>query len=287
MLVGGIEAGGTKFVCAVGDQTGKIIAKTSFPTEGPDETFQEVKRFFADYSLEAIGIGSFGPVDLDKTRATYGTILNTPKLKWKNCDVLNRLKTDFQLPVYLDTDVNAAALGEYKYGAGKDAGSCLYITVGTGIGAGFVKDGKTYIGKNHPEMGHILVQQREDDKFAGNCAYHGSCLEGLASGPAIEKRYGKKGNLLADQQDVWELEAYYLAQAIMNYYLILSPERVIIGGGVMKQEQLYPLIQEKVLELMNRYVAIENIEDFIVAPNLQDEQGIKGAIALTLRDKGV
>ncbi|WP_099159675.1 ROK family protein [Virgibacillus ndiopensis] len=282
MLIGGIEAGGTKFVCAVGDQTGKIIAKTSFPTVGPEETFKEVKAFFADYSIEAIGIGSFGPVDLDKQSKTYGTILNTPKTKWKNYDVLKRLQTDYQLPVYMDTDVNAAALGEYKYGIGNDVDSCMYITVGTGIGAGFVKDGETYIGKSHPEMGHIFVQQHEDDKFVGSCAYHGTCLEGLASGPAIEKRNGKKGNLLADQQSVWELEAYYLAQAIMSYFLILSPERVIIGGGVLKQEQLYPLIREKILELVNGYVAIENVDNFIVAPSLNDEQGIKGAIALTL-----
>lgn len=280
MLVGGIEAGGTKFVCAVGDQFGKIIDKVSFPTEGPEETFSEVKKFFSKYSIEAMGVGSFGPIDLNIDSETYGTILNTPKIRWKNFDLMGKLKSDYQVPISLDTDVNAAALGEYKYGAGKDVKCCMYITVGTGIGAGFVQKGNTYIGKNHPEMGHILIQQREDDRFAGNCAYHGTCLEGLASGPAIEKRYGMLGKLLPADHEVWELEAYYLAQAIMNYFVTLSPEKIIIGGGVMKQQQLYPLIREKFLGLLNGYIEIENVDDFIVAPKLEDKQGVLGAMGL-------
>lgn len=280
MLIGGIEAGGTKFVCAVGEESGEIIAKTSFPTEEPDQTFDHVKDFFQDYDLEAIGIASFGPVDLDKSSKTYGTILNTPKMKWKNYDVLSRLKADFHIPVYIDTDVNAAALAEYQFGAGKDVNSCMYITVGTGIGAGFVHNGKTYIGKSHPEMGHILLRQHEDDDFAGVCPYHGNCLEGLASGPAIEKRYGKKGVELADVKNVWEIEADYLAQAIMNYTLVLSPERVILGGGVMKQQQLYPLIRKKFSELLNDYVSVRDLDAYITAPDLADEQGVKGAMEL-------
>ncbi|MBP1969227.1 fructokinase [Virgibacillus natechei] len=281
MLLGGIEAGGTKFVCAVGDDSGRIINKISLPTVDPEETIKAVREFFNTYSIEALGVGSFGPIDLDVDSETYGTILNTPKTKWKHYDLLGNLKRAFQVPVYLDTDVNAAALGEYKYGVASDVKSCLYITVGTGIGAGFVQDGKTYIGKNHPEMGHIFVQQREDDTFAGSCPYHGACLEGLASGTAIEKRYGQKGVSLSDKEEVWELEAYYLAQAIVNYTMILSPEMIILGGGVMKQENLYPLIREKVLELVNGYVEIGSRSEFIVAPGLADEQGVKGALALT------
>lgn len=284
MLIGGIEAGGTKFVCAVGDESGKIMAKTSFPTEGPAETFQEVQQFFRGHKVEAIGIGCFGPIDLDENSATYGTILNTPKTKWRQYDILTKLKTDFKVPIYLDTDVNAAALAEYTYGAGRDMNSCMYITVGTGIGAGFVQNGKTYIGKSHPEMGHILIPQHRDDHFAGCCPYHGNCLEGLASGPAIEKRYGKKGVQLADDARVWELEADYLAKAIMNYFLVLSPERIILGGGVMKQQQLYPLIRERFLELVNGYMEIDNADAFIVAPELNDEQGVRGAKALVTAD---
>ncbi|MDO6451554.1 MULTISPECIES: ROK family protein [Oceanobacillus] len=282
MLIGGIEAGGTKFVCAVGDESGNIFDKVTFPTEEPEKTLDAAKQFFNKHDIQALGVGSFGPVDLNKKSKTFGRILNTPKLKWKQFHLLEQLKQDYNIPVTLDTDVNAAALGEYKYGAAKNAASILYITVGTGIGAGFVKDGQTYIGKSHPEMGHIFIQQRKDDNFEGNCPYHGTCLEGLASGPAIEKRFGKKGDLLGADHIAWEITADYLAQAIINYLLILSPEKVIIGGGVMKQKQLYPLIRRKVLEFSNAYMELENLDEMIVAPKLNDEQGIKGAIALAL-----
>ncbi|WP_047982733.1 ROK family protein [Ornithinibacillus contaminans] len=282
MLIGGIEAGGTKFVCAVGDEVGNIISKTTFPTSDPETTLAKVKHFFSHHDITALGVGSFGPVDLTKESPTYGFILNTPKTQWKHYNLLGQLQNDHAVPITLDTDVNAAALGEHKYGNAKDVKSVLYITVGTGIGAGFVQDGKTYIGKSHPEMGHIFVQKRENDSFAGNCPYHGACLEGIASGPALEKRYGKKADLLTDNPEVWELEADYLAQAIINYMLILSPEKIILGGGVMKQTQLYPLVRKKVIQLANGYVDTKNIENFIVAPQLNDEQGIKGAIALTI-----
>lgn len=280
MLIGGIEAGGTKFVCAVGDAAGNIIEKISFPTEGPKETFQAVQSFFAQYDIASIGIGSFGPIDLDKESDTYGMILNTPKTKWKQFNVLTELKEMFDIPVFVDTDVNVACLGEYKYGVGKDVDSCLYITVGTGIGAGLVQNGEIFQGKNHSEMGHIFLQKHPEDHYEGNCPSHKNCLEGLAAGPAIENRYGQKGNTLSDNDKVWEIEAYYLAQAIMNYTLVLSPERIIIGGGVMKQEKLYELVRAQFMALMNDYLTIENVEEFIVAPALNDEQGIKGAIAL-------
>lgn len=280
MLIGGIEAGGTKFVCAVGDAAGNIIEKISLPTEGPKETFQAVQSFFAQYDIASIGIGSFGPIDLDKESDTYGMILNTPKTKWKQFNVLTELKEMFDIPVFVDTDVNVACLGEYKYGVGKDVDSCLYITVGTGIGAGLVQNGEIFQGKNHSEMGHIFLQKHPEDHYEGNCPSHKNCLEGLAAGPAIENRYGQKGNTLSDNDKVWEIEAYYLAQAIMNYTLVLSPERIIIGGGVMKQEKLYELVRAQFMALMNDYLTIENVEEFIVAPALNDEQGIKGAIAL-------
>lgn len=280
MLIGGIEAGGTKFVCAVGDDDGKIVDKISLPTKGPEETFAAVRQFFNKYSIETLGVGCFGPIDLDTASGTYGMILNTPKMKWKHYDLLERLKADFSVPIQLDTDVNVACLGEYLYGAGKNVNSALYITIGTGIGAGFVHHGHIYQGKNHSEMGHIFIQQREDDRFSGVCPYHGNCLEGLASGTAIEKRYSAKGHLLENDDGVWELEAYYLAQAIVNYILILSPERIILGGGVMKQAKLYPLIRDKVREMVNNYVAVGDVDELIVVPDLQDEQGIMGAMAL-------
>lgn len=285
MLIGGMEAGGTKFVCAVGDESGEIFDKVSFPTRDPDETLADAKQFFDKHKIEALGVGSFGPIDLRKQSETFGQVLCTPKLKWRNYSLLSKLQDDYAVPVYLDTDVNAACLGEYKYGAGRDVNSCLYITVGTGIGAGLVQNGKIFQGENHSEMGHIFVQKRVDDLFIGSCPSHGSCIEGLASGPAIEQRYGKKGIDLVENEEVWELEAYYLAQAIVNYFAILSPEKIILGGGVMKQEKLYPMIREQFVKLINGYFEIGHIDDLIVAPELEDEQGVKGAILLGVENK--
>ncbi len=280
MLIGGIEAGGTKFVCAVGDENGKILAKVSFPTKEPDVTLAKTKEFFDKHEIEALGVGAFGPIDLDKRSATYGTILNTPKTNWRNYPLLDQLKADFSVPVYIDTDVNVACLGEYTYGAGKNVDSCLYITIGTGIGAGLVQSGQVFQGKNHPEMGHILVQKHEDDPFEGSCPSHGACIEGLASGTAIEKRYGKKGMKLANNDKVWEIEAYYLAQACMNYYVILQPEKIILGGGVMKQEKLYEMTREKFMKFLNGYLEVPNVRQLIVAPELNDDQGVIGAMLL-------
>ncbi|NBJ68159.1 MULTISPECIES: ROK family protein [Clostridia] len=284
MLIGAIEAGGTKFVCAVGDEAGRIIEKTSFPTTLPEDTLVMAKKFFSSFKIEALGVGTFGPVNLDRKSATYGTILNTPKIKWRYYPLLERLKTDYEIPVYVDTDVNAACLGEYHFGAGEQADSCLYMTVGTGIGAGFVIDGEVFQGKNHPEMGHILIKPHPNDSFIGSCPSHGSCLEGLASGTAMENRYGVKAHLLENIAHVWEIEAYYLAQALMNYYVILSPEKMIVGGGVMKQAKLYTMVQKQFMELLNGYMEVEHVDELIVAPKLEDEQGVKGAIALAIND---
>ncbi|WP_077302126.1 ROK family protein [Virgibacillus pantothenticus] len=283
MLIGAIEAGGTKFVCAVGDEHGKIVEKTSFPTGAPEETLALAKQFFANFNIKALGVGMFGPVNLDRKSAKYGTVLNTPKIKWRHYPILEKLKKDYEIPVYLDTDVNAACLGEYHYGAGKHVDSCLYMTVGTGIGAGFVLRGEVFQGRTHPEMGHILMKQHPNDSFAGSCPSHGSCLEGLASGTAMEKRYGMKADLLAEHNYIWEIEAYYLAQALMNYYVILSPEKMILGGGVMKQVKLYTMIRKQFMKLLNDYMEVEHVDELIVAPELEDEQGVKGAIALAVK----
>lgn len=282
MLIGGIEGGGTKFVCAVGDETGKIFEKISFPTREPEETLNQAQAFFDEHPIEALGMGSFGPIDLRVDSDSYGTILNTPKTKWRDYPLLNRLKEDYSLPIFLDTDVNAACLGEYYFGSGEAVNSCLYITVGTGIGAGFVQHGHIYQGVNHSEMGHVFVKQHPEDSFTGHCPYHGNCLEGLAAGPAIEERCGQQGVLLPKNHKVWELEAYYLAQALINYTMILSPERIILGGGVMKQEHLLTLIREQFFEMLNGYLNLPTPQEFIVRPTLDDEQGVKGAIKLAI-----
>ncbi|MDQ0218111.1 ROK family protein [Peribacillus cavernae] len=289
MNLGAIEAGGTKFVCAVGNEQGEFIQRVSFPTTTPEETMGKVIDFFQNYSLSAIGIGSFGPVDLNVDSPQYGYITMTPKVQWQKFDIFGALKKHFHIPIGFDTDVNAAAFGEKVWGAGSDVNSCIYMTVGTGIGVGAVVEGKLLHGLTHPEMGHILVRRHPSDQYEGKCPYHKDCLEGLAAGPAISERWGKAGVELQGRAEVWEMEADYLAQALVNYILILSPERIILGGGVMKQLQLFPLIRKRVQELLNGYVhhaaILSSINEYIVPPGLGDNAGISGALALANKAK--
>jgi fructokinase len=286
MLYGAVEAGGTKFVCAVGDEKGNITDLIQLKTETPDVTMPAVVDFFRKYDLKAIGVGSFGPVDIDPTSATYGYITATPKTAWKNYPILKTLQDGLRIPVAFDTDVNAAAYGEWKRGAAKGLDGCLYITVGTGIGAGAIVGGRVLQGFSHPEMGHIFVRRHPDDRYEGKCPYHKDCLEGLAAGPALEERWGKKGAELADRPEVWEMEASYLAEALVQYILILTPKKIIMGGGVMKQAQLFPLIRQKVRRLLNGYMPFpcveDEIDDYIVPPALGDRAGITGALMMAI-----
>lgn len=286
MIIGGIEAGGTKFVCGIGNEKGDILERVSFPTEAPEITLKKVVEFFKNKNIEALGIGSFGPIDLNKASKTYGYITKTPKIDWKDYNLLGYLKKYFDIPMYFDTDVNGAALGEITWGSAKNLKNCIYLTIGTGIGGGAVVDGKLVHGMLHPEMGHIIVKRHPDDSYQGKCPYHKDCLEGLASGPAIEERWGQKGNELPQNHKAWDLEAFYIAEALVNYILILSPEKIILGGGVMKQKQLFPKIRENVKKLLNGYIQtnsiLENIDEYIVYPELGDNAGLLGAISLTL-----
>lgn len=280
MMYGAIEAGGTKFVCAISDENFEIKERVSIPTTTPEETLSHVFEFFDQFKLDSIGIGSFGPIDVNKKSATYGYVTTTPKVAWTNFDFLGAVKKRYEIPVGWTTDVNAAALGELKKGAAIGLDSCVYLTVGTGIGGGAVANGKLLAGYGHPEMGHMLVRLHPDESYGGFCPYHGNCLEGIAAGPAIEGRYGVKGHELADKIEVWQMEAYYLAQALMNYTLILSPERIVLGGGVMKQNQLYTLVREEFKKLMAGYVAVPPLEEYIVAPGLGDNAGVTGCLLL-------
>lgn len=279
-MYGAIEAGGTKFVCAVSDKQLEIKERVSIPTTTPEETLKQVFDFFDQYTLKSIGIGSFGPIDVNEKSATYGYVTSTPKTAWKNFDFLGAVKRQYEIPVAWTTDVNAAAYGEYKKGSARGTESCLYLTIGTGIGGGAVVGGKVLNGFGHPEMGHLLVSMHPDDNFKGVCPYHGNCLEGIAAGPAIEKRYGKKGNELAEDQRVWEIEAFYLAQALVNYTLILSPEKIILGGGVMKQTQLLSLVKKEFTKLMAGYVNTPALDEYIVMPELEDNAGIVGCLLM-------
>ena len=283
-LFGAIEAGGTKFVCAVGYATGEIKERISIPTTTPEETMPEVISFFKKYPVEAIGIGSFGPIDVNKESPTYGNITTTPKLPWKHYPLLQAVQKEFNVPIGFNTDVNIAAMGEAILGAAKGVDSCLYITIGTGIGAGAYINGELLQGMSHPEMGHTLVRRHPEDSYKGRCPYHADCLEGLAAGPAIEERWGDKAFNLSENDKVWEIEGYYIAQALMQYILIISPKKIILGGGVMNQEHVLKHVYKYLAELLNGYISLPevttNMHEYIVRPGLGDNAGITGGLLL-------
>lgn len=281
-LFGAIEAGGTKFVLAVGDEKYKILQKKSVSTQTPEATLKETVAFFSQYELAAIGLGTFGPIDLEPTSATYGWITNTPKTAWKMFDLVGYLKKALAIPVVVTTDVNASCYGEYRFGVAKAMKSCLYYTVGTGVGAGAINQGEFVRGLSHPEMGHVVIQKNPLDTFEGICPYHGNCLEGMVSGPALEKRTGMLGQFVAADDPQWEFIADYLAQAAFNASLTLDPELIIFGGGVFKQGHLLTRIQEKFAQLNQGYKQIGEVTTYLQAASLNDNQGILGCLALAL-----
>ncbi|MCP4165210.1 MAG: ROK family protein [Chloroflexi bacterium] len=291
-LYGGIEAGGTKFVCAIGSGPDDLRAEARFPTTTPQETIARCIDFFRNWAqvspLTAIGIASFGPVDLDPRSPTYGYIGETNKQGWDNIDFAGAMGRALALPIVLDTDVNGAALGERRWGAAQGLDTFLYLTVGTGIGGGGMVGGRLIHGLLHPEMGHIRIpHDRQRDPYSGWCPYHGDCLEGLAAGPALEGRWGQPGETLPPDHPAWELEAHYLALGLHNYICTFSPQRILLGGGIMEQAHLFPMIRANVQRLLNEYIKvpalIKNIEDYIVPPQLGNRAGVLGAIALAQR----
>ena len=286
MRLGALEAGGTKMVCAIGDESGKIYEQVSIPTETPEITMPKLISYFEERKIEALGIGCFGPIDPDKKSETYGYITSTPKLAWADYNIVGTMEKSLMIPVGFDTDVNGSVLGEVTFGQAKGKKCVVYVTIGTGVGAGIYIEGKLLHGMLHPEAGHILLTQRQDDTYEGTCPYHKTCLEGLAAGPAIEERWGKRAADLKDDERVWDLEAYYIAQALVDYILILSPQMIILGGGVMHQEQLFPKIRSYVKKMMNGYIKTKEMADldhYIVPASLHDDQGIMGALELGRR----
>ncbi len=287
MRLGALEAGGTKMVCAIGNENGEILERISIPTETPDITMPKLISYFADKEIEALGIGCFGPIDLNRDSDTYGYITTTPKLAWKNYNIVKTFQDALNVPVGFDTDVNGSALGEATWGITKGLENSMYITIGTGIGTGIITNGKLLHGMLHPEGGHLLLSRHPKDSFEGTCPYHKTCLEGLASGPAIEARWREKGTELAERREVWELEAYYIAQALVDYIMVISPQRIVIGGGVMHQEHLMPLIREEVKRQLAGYIDTKellNMDQYVVLPSLNDNQGIMGALKLGLNE---
>ena len=289
---GGIEAGGTKFVCIVAASPQEIVEEVRFPTTSPQETLGRSLDFFSRHArrldLVSIGVAAFGPVDLDSASSTFGYITTTPKPGWAFTDVVGALQSGLRLPVAFDTDVNGAAFGEYTWiPANHDKDPLLYMTVGTGIGVGGIFNGSLMHGLVHPEMGHMRIPHDTGvDPFPGTCPYHGDCFEGLASGPAMLQRWGQPAESLPPDHPGWDLEAHYIALAVMNLVCCLSPRRIVLGGGVMQKEGLILQVRHHVQVLLNGYIrspaVLEDIEGYLVLPGLGHRSGVMGAVALAI-----
>lgn len=289
-LYGAIEAGGTKFVCAVGTGPDDLRDEVRFPTTKPEETLGRALGYFRGAvakhgRLTALGIGSFGPVDLDPASPTWGSVTVTPKPFWSDTPVAPLFAREFGIPVGFDTDVNGAVLGEARWGAAQGLDTVVYLTIGTGVGGGILAEGKLIHGLVHPEVGHMMLAKRADDPYEGSCPFHHTCLEGLAAGPSLERRWGVKGHELGPDHPAWDLEAHYLAQGLQALLSVISPQRIILGGGVMDQPQLFPLLRKKLLEQNQGYIrhpalTPEGIDRYVVPPALGNRAGILGAIAL-------
>jgi fructokinase len=288
-LFGGIEAGGTKFNCIVASGPDHIVQEARIPTTTPEETLGKTIEFFQPFvaarQIDSIGIACFGPLDLDPASPTYGFITATPKPHWSNTDVRGTVQRALDVRTAITTDVNGAALGEFQWGASQGCDPSLYLTVGTGIGGGYLVDGKPLTGLLALEMGHIRIPHDfARDPFPGNCPFHGDCFEGLANGPAIQKRFGARGESIPDDDPFWDVEADYIAAALANYILTLSPKKIVLGGGVMAREYLFAKVRHKVQDLLNGYVShaaiLTDIDHYIVPPALGIRSGSLGAVAL-------
>lgn len=287
-VYGGIEGGGTKFVCLLGTGPGQVVDETRIPTTTPAETLARVIAFFqrprADIHLAAVGVASFGPIDLDHSSPAYGHITTTPKLQWVDADVVGALRAALGAPIGWDTDVNGAALGERRWGAGQGADPLAYVTVGTGIGGGALVNGRPVHGLMHPEMGHLLVPTFDGDTFPGLCRYHGRCLEGVACGPALQARTGRPAQELVPDDPVWDLEAQYLAFGLLCISEVLSPQRIVVGGGVASQPRLFDLMRRHLVRLNNGYIArpalVDTVDSYVVPPGLGGAAGVMGALEL-------
>jgi fructokinase len=291
---GAIELGGTKTNVLIADDQNNVITKRVFPTLSPSETVTDIAQFFKStlssekIELKSIGIGSFGPLDLHPDSKTYGFITTTPKLGWEFYDIKGKIESALNIHVEIDTDVNAAALGEYSFKAMQTLQNLVYITIGTGIGAGFIVNGELLHGLVHPEFGHIrLPHDRHIDPFPGICPYHRDCFEGLASGPALAERWRMPAEEIPQDHMAWDLEGEYIAYALSDLICTVSPEKIILGGGVMHRYYLYDIIRTKIVQIMNNYIRSkyleESIGDYIISPRWKNESGLMGALCLAYR----
>jgi len=268
-IIAAVEAGGTKFICGLGTEDGKIIDRINIPTTTPEETMSKVIEYFKDKEFDVMGVGSFGPIDPVKGSETYGYITKTPKAYWSDYNIIGELKKHYDVPMEFDTDVNGAALAESWWGAGKGLKNVMYITVGTGIGAGAIQRGEFAGGIGHPEMGHYYVAKHPMDvekEFNGVCPFHNGCLEGLAAGPSLEARTGVRGENIELNSSVWDIQAYYIAQAAIQATVTFRPDVIVFGGGVMAQQHMLDRVREKFTVLLNGYLPVSDVRDYIVTP---------------------
>jgi fructokinase len=289
----GIEGGGTKFVCGYGSGPDDLQGRAVIATRSPEQTMPEIIEYIRSVlkltDIKAIGLSIFGPLDLEKTSKTYGYVMPTAKVEWSNFNIVAYLRKYFDLPIGFDTDVNAAAIGEYRWGAAQGLSDFLYLTIGTGIGGGAMVNGHLVHGVMHPEMGHIMVPQDiSRDPFEGVCAYHKNCLEGLASGPSMKERWRVKSALdLPEHHPAWDLEADYLGSAAATFTMVLSPKRIVMGGGVMRQLHLLPKIRTKMLDVLKGYVqkdaVTKYVDEYVVGPGVGENSGVLGSMALAER----
>lgn len=276
-----VEAGGTKFVLGIATDKDAIEATTRIDTTTPKATIGAMLEWFrAQGRLDAIGVASFGPLELDRSSPSWGHIGKTPKPHWSGADIAGPLLSAFDCPVAIDTDVNGAALAEYYWGVGQGQTSMLYFTIGTGVGGGAVVDGQILHGLSHPEMGHMSLPRHPDDlEFAGICPFHGACLEGLASGPAIKTRWGMSLSHLPADHPAHNIIAFYIAQTVVTMQAIFAPGRIIFGGGVMGTPRLIERVRSQAVTLGGGYFRGE-ANEIVVLPGLGDKAGLLGALAL-------
>lgn len=290
-VLGAVEGGGTKFVCMLGTSPDDVVDLATIPTTDPEETIGAVVDFFArsrnEVALSAIGVATFGPISLAPASPDYGCVLSTPKQRWSGARILAPLRRRFNVPLGWDTDVNGAVLGEARWGAAQDVDPVVYLTIGTGIGGGALVNGKTIHGLLHPEMGHLPVPRLPGDDFPGICPFHGACFEGMVSGPALAERAGRPIADVSADDPIWDLAARYLAQGLAGIVYALSPRRVVLGGGVMRQPHLLPRVRQALVEAVNGYLPIPafsaEIDSFVVSSPLDQKAGLYGALVLAER----
>ncbi|AWW99412.1 fructokinase ScrK [Oenococcus oeni] len=283
-LLGSVEAGGTKFVCAVADSNFNIVDQIKFKTSNPHDTLLQTINFFQKFEVSAIGVGSFGPIGIKEGYDDYGFITKTPKVGWSDFDFIGTLKTAINVPIFFTTDVNSSVYGEYQFGTVKKDQTLVYFTLGTGVGVGVIQSGLFVGGRSHPEMGHIILRKHPDDtNFAGVCRFHDDCLEGLASGPSLEARTGVRGENISDDDPVWDIIAYYIAQAAWSATLSFRQDKIIFGGSVSSRPGLLYKARQQFEQMSNDYLPLPSLDDYIVRPTIENNgSATYGNFALAL-----